>query len=145
MSKYNVAIIDNDGDRGTTTIPVSDTALDAELQAFYDAVDGLSVGTMSEGYITEKISKQVGSDANAASAVARKHNIFVVRYQEATYGKKYSFSIPCADMSLVPGTNDLDIAAGAGLALVNAFEAIAESEFGSACTVLSIELKSRAS
>jgi len=144
MSNYNVRILDNDGHWSTSAFKVDDGASDPELQAVYDAINGVSMGTNGEGYVTERIQKQVGSSSPPADADARKYSIWVVKMTDNIITDlKQSFSIACADASLAPGTNVLDIGTGVGAALKAAVEAVALSKAGNPCTVTSIELRGR--
>jgi hypothetical protein len=93
---------------------------------------------MGDSYLTYKVAHQSGSDAKAVNDAAVKFNVWVVECEESAFGQTVKFSIPCADNSLGGGDVDLDISAGAGLALKNAVEAAGESKFGGTLTVTKV-------
>jgi len=139
---YRQRITDNHGHVGTVGVPVADGVTSGQLDALRAAIAGINIGTQGDSYVTDRADHVSGSDAKAVDADAIKFAVYVVRVQEATYGKTIRFSIPCADNSLTGGSVDLDLAAGAGLAMKSAVEAAFLSEYGSTGTVLSITFES---
>lgn len=65
----------------------------------------------------------------AASQLAQREKKWLLRYHDATTGKKFSVSYPCADLTKLPNHEEfLDLAdAGVGAALKTAFEAVVVS------------------
>ena len=143
MSTYNIQLHDNKGITGTVGVPIDPAATDPNLQAFYDAVDAVALGTMGEGYVSERLVKQVGSEANSPNPTARKVMYWHCKFSDNVNGQKRSFSIPTADPSLVPGVTVLDLGSGVGATLKSTFETIGQTLLGNAVTLNSVELKGR--
>ena len=60
------------------------------------------------------------------------------------YGRRFSFELPCADLSRLPSgggpqSNFLDLSAGVGKAFKDAVEAFVKSPTGGDCKVLSVQ------
>lgn len=126
MTKYVIPITDNDGDVGRAGFPVDPAATDLNLTALYDAVAALTVGTMGTAALQVTTPKDAGSTVPSADPQARKNRAFRVYYTTVTNGLNGSVTITCGDATLVPGVEELDIGAGVGLALKNAFEAVGQ-------------------
>lgn len=140
MTTYVIPITDNDGDVGRASFPVDPAAIDANLTSLYNAVDGVQRGTMGTAVKITREDKDAGSAAAAADANARKGQGFRVRWQESVAGLKRSTTIPCADATLIPGVDVLDISAGVGATLKAALEAVGEDpDTGGTLTVLGID------
>lgn len=127
MSSFIIPIRDNDGSLGRSSFPVDPTSADIDLTALYTAVDALNTGTMGTATLVQELNKDAGSDENSPDPQARKSRAFRVYYQGVTNTKlRGTVTIACADATLVPGVEELDISAGVGLALKNAFEAVGQ-------------------
>lgn len=117
-------------------------ATDALVDALAAAVEAMSLGTLikdTRTYITTKFAKTLPGDLNA-----QREKKFLVAYEDSVNFSKYSSEIPCADLSLLDTDGStVDLTAGAGLALVTAFEALVISPFGNAVTVLEIRYVGR--
>lgn len=143
MSTYSIKIKDNDGSVGISGIPVDAAATSIALQAYYDAVAAVTIGTMGEGYFSDRRTEQVGSQNNAVDPNARKELYWHCKFTDDINGLPGSFSIPCAAATLVPGVIALDLGTGVGATLKSTFEAVARSKLGNAVTLNSVELKGR--
>ncbi len=126
MTRFVIPITDNDGDVGRSGFPVAPSSSDLNLTALYDAVTALTVGTMGTAALQVTEDKDAGSTVPSADAQARKNRAFRVYYTTVTNGLNGSVTITSADALLVPGIEELDISAGLGLALKNAFEAVGQ-------------------
>ena len=142
-----IPVIDNSDDQSTVGIfskPVSDFAdqptYDAAVQSFYDAVDGVNIGTHVSAYVVERKDKISGSKTPPVNKFARRENRFICHYTDTVTLKEYSFSVPCADLNLTTG-DTVDLASTEGAALKTAFEAIATSELGNPVTLDAIEYR----
>ena len=142
--KLYVPVLDNSDDQSTVGIFSKDegdfanqAAYDAAIQAFYDAVDDVSIGTLVEAYIVNHIDKITGSDTPPTNKFARRENRFVCQYTDTVNQKKYSYSIPCADLNLTTG-DVVDLTSTEGAALKAAFEDIGQSELGNPVTLNAI-------
>lgn len=140
MTKINIPILDNSGDTSVTSTYMDDAATDGEITAFFNAVNGLSIGTLVKSYVTQSIDKDTGSQVLPVNKYARRESRFICHYSDTATGKGYSFSIPCADMDLTTG-DTVDMANAAAISLKTAFEAMAVSEFGNPVTLNSIEYR----
>lgn len=140
MTKLNIPILDNSGDTSVCSTYMKDAATDGQITAFYNAVDGVTIGTPVKSYVTQSIDKDTGSQTLPTNKFARRENRFICHYSDVVTGKSYSFSVPCADLQLTTGDN-VDMASAQAVALKTAFEAMACSEFGNAVTLNSIEYR----
>lgn len=140
MSRIYIPILDASADISTVGIYAPAAAADLDITAFFDAVDGVSLGTLVRSYLVQSVQKDVGSTTPPVNQFARRESRWVCKYTDDVTLKEYEFSIPCADLALATG-DVLNITAGAGLALKNAFEGVAESELGNAVTLNSVIFK----
>lgn len=140
MTKINIPILDNSGDTSVTSTYMKDAATNGQITALFNAVDGMSIGTLVKSYVTQSIDKDTGSQVLPTNKFARRENRFICHYSDVTTGKSYSFSIPCADLALTTG-DAVDMSSAPAVALKTAFEAMACSEFGNNVTLNSIEYR----
>ena len=139
---YNINFICHKDKRSTPGFPW-DAASDAELAALATALDGISLATVGEQFVTEKIVKAAGSAAVAPTTASRGKK-FVLKYRDTTLNKTHQIEIPGGDDSLLTtGTDLLDLAAGPGLAVKTAFEAAVVSPAGNPTTLYAIEFDTR--
>jgi len=144
-NRVNVPVIDASDEVSTVSIIVTEPApVDGDITAFFDAIDGVSIGTLRESILTNAIQKDVGSSAIPANKFAQRELKWLCKYTDNTTLDRFRFEVPCADASLLGTSTDfLDLSAGAGLALKTAFQAIARSKNGNAVTLNSVELVGR--
>jgi hypothetical protein len=140
MSKVNIPVLDNSNDQSTVSAYIKDSGTDAQITAFYNAVDGMTLGTLVKSYVTQSVDKDAGSNTPPANKFARRENRFVCYYTDTVTQKSHSFSIPCADLDLTVGDN-VDISAGAGATLKSTFETLCASELGNTVTLNAIEYR----
>lgn len=143
-SKLNLSFVDFDGEisnasvRGTTITAGNFTAQDALLDAIASAIDGVSVGNM---YKDQRILSEVETPKTLpALAWAQRETKWLVRYtDDVDSNGDGSFEIPAADLTLLlTGTKNMNIASGAGLALVTALEAGMVSRLGNAISIVNV-------
>jgi len=99
------------------------------------AIQAVILGNQYQNEITYV--KNVSAKTPAASALAQRENKWLLRYHDATTGQKAQVSIGTADLTELAGNSEfLSLAAGNGLALKTAFEAIVVSPFNSSNAVV---------
>ncbi len=110
---------------------VAKLALVATLRT---ALAAVVIGVDAKQEITLK--RDVFSANPASSTLAQRENKWLIRYVGNTSNKKFQAAIPTADWSLLPDHSEfLDLTAGVGMDLKDAFEAIAVSPDSDAETV----------
>jgi hypothetical protein len=140
---------DNTGEVGPVEIhtgavtAVSLPDLLTEIGALRTAIDGVSIGVMATESL--KVFETKLSALKASSQLAQKGVKWLCGYVDNTaffddpvnaipnagYQKVFTFTIPCADLTLLPsGEEELNLVAGAGLAFKTAFDATARSPYG---------------
>ncbi len=145
--KLMIPVIDNSDDVSTVGIFAQSPSVfpdlptyDGKIQDFFNAVDGLSIGSLRSAYVLNRTEKITGTNSPPVNKYARRENRFVCKYTDTVTLKQYSFSIPCADLDLTTG-DTVDLASTEGAALKSAFEAIATSELGNPVTLDAIEFR----
>ena len=124
----------------TMTIPVAAGISNANASALLAAAAALSLGTVGRTTLVVDTLLAAGSDVRPTDENAQKEIRYRVGYTDNVTGKKYSFTIPCADLSLKdPGTEDVPLDGTEAAALVTAFQTNGRSELGNAVTVNSIK------
>lgn len=139
VSSYNITINDNtlttSGKPESGSVKFDITTLTAGNLAAVElllvdlvaAIDDIQIGNVAKTAIV--LSETIVSDERAASQLAQRENKLMLRYHDAvTPGWKYTRSVPCFDLTTLPdGGEFLDLTAGLGLALKDAFEAVVVS------------------
>lgn len=126
-------------------IQVADAILDANITTLFNAINGITLGTLVKSTLITREDKDVGSSDRPASTLAQKETRFKAFYTDVL-GNKGTQEFPTADLALlVTGTQLLDIEtpASAGETLKNALEAHMLSAQGNAITVDRVELFTR--
>ncbi|HEY6020599.1 MAG TPA: hypothetical protein VIY48_12130 [Candidatus Paceibacterota bacterium] len=113
------------------------------LGTLLTAIQAVSLGLLANETI-------VWSDtySNAGFATdkhAQRENKWLVTMEDNTTHRTESFTIPCADLDLLPDNHSelMDLTAGAGLALKQAVEAVYRSVEDNACTIVSVKFVGR--
>jgi len=140
MGKYNLSFIDHDSEAsgfGIATVNLTAgnfAAQTALLTTLRNAVEAVSLGTPRLETIVA-VTDEIPGVAPADPFAQRETKWLVSGIDGA--GFKSTIEIPCADLALLAGnTGNMDITAGAGLALVNALNAVWMSpRSGTAVTV----------
>lgn len=116
-------------------------AQEALRAAFESAVDAISLGTAgSEQFIATEVNVARTPSANP---LAQRENKWLVSYTDNVTGLGGSFSIPCADLSLL-GADGENMDSGAEYAaLVSATQDFVRSNAGNAVTVTSVKFRAR--
>lgn len=140
---------DNTGEIGPVEIhtgavtAISLPDLLTEIAALRTAIDGVSIGVLASESL--KVFETKLNSAKAASQLAQKGVKWLCGYTDnqqffdpgvnaipnAGYQKVFTFTIPCADLTLlVTGDEELVLTSGPGLAFKTAFDATARSPYG---------------
>lgn len=146
VSSWSLTIADNtrkpNGEPETTTLSVPIITLTpANVAATITLAGNLSaaIAGVTLGNILKNETKYAANQlavGPAASNLAQRENKWLVRYHDETTFQKFQASIGTADLSLLPANSEfLDITAGAGLALKDAFEAVVVSPADASHTV----------
>lgn len=144
MTTLNVRFVDYSNEVASAGVYVADGITDPNAMTLSDAILGVSIGTREKTVKTLSSVLDNGSQVPPVNKFAQREMRFLCRYTDSVTGKRYSFSIPCADANLCVGNTDMvDLAAGDGAVLKTAFETWAISELGNAVTLNSVELIGR--
>lgn len=146
MPDFAISTIDRQSQRTTMKFSVDAGATDPELQLVVDNIDAIILGSAASGVKTVSTVIDAGSAAPPADENAQRANKWLLRVQDAVNGKIFTHEIGTADNAQLPSSTDdyLDLSAGAGLALKTNFEAVYESPYGNAGTLLSVQQVNRA-
>lgn len=148
VSWYSVSVADNtvnpkNGEPETanwqvpiTTITPANLAQTVTLTGnLLAAVQAIILGVQYQKVIVAD--RTVNAKTPAASQAAQRENKFLLRYHDIVTGKKYNVSFPTADLTKLPNHQELlDLTAGVGLALVEAFQDLCVSPDDAANGVL---------
>lgn len=143
MTTLSIRFIDFSNEVAATQVYVADAITDPNAAALASAVDGLSIGTREK--TTKHLSTIIsgGSTTPPTNHFAQRELRFLCRYTDITTGKRYSFSIPCADADLANNADMVDLTGGVGATLKSTFEAQCVSELGNLVALNSVELIGR--
>lgn len=128
MGKHNLVFIDHDSEAsgmGVNMVNITAgniTAQLALLATLRAAVEAVSLGTIRSEQVIAVTDDIPG--VAPANAFAQREIKWLVRGVDGA-GFVSTIEIPCADLALLTGgTGQMDITAGAGLALANALDAV---------------------
>lgn len=140
MGRLSLTYLDASGERSNVSIRTTDLtsvnfdAEQTESDAIRDAIAGVSLLTQIKD--TRVAVETEAAAVKPADQFAQRETKWLVRFTDNVNGKSGTFEIPGADLDLlVTGQGEMDIEAGAGLALVNALETGMLSRDGNAITV----------
>lgn len=120
-------------------------ATDPQIQTLTDAWDAVILGASLKATKNDETVVDGGSQTPPADELANRGSKWLVRAQDSTTSKVYNHELGTADFTQLPAaTSDyLDLTAGVGLALKNAFDAIYESPAGNTGVMLSCQQVTR--
>lgn len=146
MPDFAVSTIDRQSKRTTMTMGVLDAATNPELQAVVDAVDGVILGAAASGTKVTREEIDAGSAVPPTDKAAQRENKWLLRFQDSVNGEIFTHEIGTADSDQLPTSTDdyLDLTVGVGLALKTAVDAVYESPYGNAGSLLSVQQVNRA-
>jgi len=101
----------------------------AAWTTFRTAINAIILGVEKQESVVAY--RTTSSNTRAASTAAQRENKWLCRYHDAVNSLPFSFSIPTADLSLLPdGSEYLDLAdGGVGEAFKDAFEVVVKSPY----------------
>lgn len=119
-----------------TTLTAANVVAQTALLATLDtAIQGVTMGVIRS--TTTILEEELGLGTPAGSPLAQRENKYLLRMHDLITGKKFTRSLPTADLSLLANNSEfLDITAGAGLTLKNAIEAVVKSPYDGANAVV---------
>ena len=122
-------------------INVDDAETALNLQAVVDAVDAVILGSDARGVKAVDTVTDGGSAVPPANDLANRGQKWLFRSQDSTTQKIYQNEIGTADFTALPTpTSDfLDLTAGVGLALKNAWDTAYRSPVGNTGVLLSVQ------
>lgn len=146
-NRYSLTIKDYSNEDSTTTVNTKsltdNVAYEAARDAFNTAVDNITSGRLAA--YTESNIVRLSNQPAIDSSSARELKV-LVSYEDTVTFKKFSVTVPTFRPSLVTmmaGTDLVDITAGSAAAFVTAFEAFVNSPDGNAVSVISMRLVGR--
>lgn len=105
------------------------------IDDLYVALMSIAIGMPARSQIV--IDRAGMSTAPAATTLAQRENKFLIRYHDSVTQQKFQASMPTADLTVLPNNSEfVDLTAGGGLDVKNAFEAIVVSPNDAAHTVV---------
>ena len=110
--------------------------------AFETAVDAVTLGNSgSETFVATEVDVAKNPSTNP---LAQRENKWLVSFVDSVTGLSGSFTIPCADLSLLGGDgSSMDTGSSEYAALVAATEAFVRSNVGNTVTVTSVVFRAR--
>jgi len=107
-----------------TTLNAGNLAAQTTLiAALRTAISGVLLGDFRQDTIT--LLRPIPSVSRPSSTLAQRENKWLLRAHGATSGQKFRYSLPTADLSLLPdGSEFLDLSASPGDDLKSAFDAV---------------------
>ncbi len=128
----------------STRHAVIDAATDPQIQTLTDAWDAVILGSNIRAVKTEDTVVDAGDSTPPASELANRGDKWLYRAQ-TTNGAIFTGELGVADYTQLPSpTSDtLDLTAGVGLALKNAFDAIYQGKNGLTGVMLSVQQVTR--
>ncbi|KKM81032.1 hypothetical protein LCGC14_1333880 [marine sediment metagenome] len=128
----------------STRFGVIPAATDPQIQTLTDAMDAVILGALIKAVKTEDTVIDVGVALPPADDDANRGNKWLMRFQDAV-GNIYTHELGTADNSQLssPTSDNIDLTAGTGLALKNAYDAIYEGKSGETGVLLSVQQVTR--
>lgn len=128
----------------STRFGVIAAATDPQIQTLTDAMDAIILGSSLKAVKSEDTVIDVGVATPPSDDDANRGNKWLMRFQDAV-GNIYTHELGTADNSQLssPTSDFIDLTAGTGLALKNAFDAIYEGKSSETGVLLSVQQVSR--
>lgn len=129
----------------STRIAAITAVTDPQIQTLTDSWDAVILGSALKAVKSEDTTIDGGSQVPPADELANRGQKWLARAQDSTTSKVFTHELGTADFSQLPSaTSDfLDLTAGVGLALKNAFDAVYESPEGNTGVLLSVQQVTR--
>lgn len=147
-SRTNFTIEDYGAERSSFAvagIPISSANYDAQqtaVIALSDAIEGIIIGALRQRAFTSQVA--FPDVTPIANQFAQRELKWFVTYRDTVTSEIQSCEIATPDLSLlVPGTDFMNTASGAGLTFVNAFESFVRSRDNNPVEVQGVRLVGR--
>jgi len=143
---YTTSWIDRDSERSTSRVNIKqqiDNAAFIAAEALYvSAIDAVTNGNIWQSSAQlNTLASQLPPTGNAF-----RENKWLVRYEDTVTFERFTFTLPTADpttVTLIPGTDKVDLTVGNGLNLKNDGEAFLMSPRGNAVNIYEVEYVGR--
>lgn len=145
MARFNVSTVDRLSLPTSTQINVDAAESVANLQALDAAVNSVILGSSVRGVRTVDEVIDGGSSVPPADNSANRGQKWLFRSQDSVTQEIFTNEIGTADYAILPSptTDFIDLTAGTGLALKNAWDAVYESKNGNGGVLLSVQQVTR--
>lgn len=122
---------------GATLNAVNFDAQIALQDALQTAIEAVTLGNVWQ--LVRQASAVRLTQVPPVSKAAQRECKCLIQYEDAITKKRYGVELPTFDLTLLKlNSDEVDLTAGAGLALKTAFEAYAQSPYGNDCVILKI-------
>lgn len=144
-AKVRFSTFDRLGKPSSMTLGAADAVTDAAIQALVDALDAVLLGSAVRGAKTTSAIIDTGSAVPPVDVNADRDRKWLLRIQDSTTAVIYTHEIGTNDSTQLPSasTDFLNLAAGTGLALKTAVDAMYRSPDGNTGVLLSVQQVSR--
>jgi len=131
VARHSFSYLDYSNESSSFTVSVEvrdDTNFDAQVtlsDALITATNALTLGNLNNQYLSQG---EWGIGSVPSDVNAQRENKWLVRYEDATTGKKYSVEIPTTDLGnghLLTNSDVANLADAEWVAFIAAFEAYA--------------------
>lgn len=140
VDQYSATFIDRDSEKSTTQVNVGQFADNPAYQAARDAFEtAISNVTNGTRFRREATLAELVASSSPPNNNSFREDKWLLRVEDNSTFKRYSFTVATADPStvtLIAGTDKVDLTVGAGLALKTAVEAFVVSPAGNAITLV---------
>lgn len=149
MASLTIETKDRLNKGSSLTIAVQDAIADAAVTALRDALAGIILGTLPSAKKSTTTTIEVGEEGPADDKAANRGNKWLFRTFVALdnqgSGKVYTNELGTVDSSVLPSADAdfVDLTAGLGLAVKNAWDAAYRSKQGNPGVLLSIQQLTR--
>jgi hypothetical protein len=145
MARATFSNVDRNLKPTSMRIQVLDAVADALLTAIADALAGVLYTNGVGASKTIETVVEVGDDDPVADVDNDRGIKLLLRFQDSTNAKKFNHEIGTFNAAVLPSstTDFLDLTAGVGLALKDAFDAAYRSPYGNAGVLLSAQKVTR--
>lgn len=147
VNTYSASFVDRDAEKSSLQVNIAafadNPAYVTARTDFETAIDTITNGVRyrREASLPELVASQAPPNNNAF-----REDKWLIRYEDTVTFRRYSFTVPTADptgLTLIPGTDNLDLAVGAGAAIKSDTEAFVISPAGNPVNVYEVSYVGR--
>ncbi len=145
MARFNASTVDRLSLPTSTQINVDAAESVANLQALDAALNSIILGSAVRGVRTVDEVIDGGSAVPPVDVDANRGSKWLFRSQDSVTSEIFTNELGTADLSILPSstTDFIDLSAGTGLALKNAWDAVYETKNGNTGVLLSVQQVTR--